>query len=126
MEYMLEIPEFIKSVKRTMEQITNDHSRVMREVRMGIITPTEAERDTRKNQLLQCIGARAVFRQNSFPEISIWQRLFCSARMDLSINYKKKEMWRKLRPNKAKKDEIIQQNLLELVEENKKERKPTT
>ena len=44
--------------KRTMEQITNDHSRVMQEVRMGIITPTEAERDTRKNQLLQCIGAR--------------------------------------------------------------------
>ena len=38
----------------------------------------------------------------------------------MSINYKKKEMWRKLRPNKAKKDEIIQQNLLELVEENKK------
>ena len=31
-----------------------------------------------------------------------------------------KEMWRKLRPNKAKKDEIIQKNLLELVEENKK------
>ena len=54
-----------------------------------------------------------MFRQNSFPEISIWQRLFVH-------KLQEKEMWRKLRPNKAKKDEIIQKNLLELVEENKK------
>ena len=52
--------------KRTMEQITNDHSRVMQEVRMGIITPTEAERDTRKNQLLQCIGARGSIQTEFF------------------------------------------------------------
>ncbi len=36
--------QIYKIGKRTMEQITNDHSRVMQEVRMGIITPTEAER----------------------------------------------------------------------------------
>ena len=106
--------------KRTMEQITNDHSRVMQEVRMGIITPTEAERDTRKNQLLQCIGARGSF-----------QTEFLSGNIDLAETFllcsdgfvhklQEKEMWRKLRPNKAKKDEIIQKNLLELVEENKK------
>lgn len=38
----------------------------------------------------------------------------------MSINYKKKKCGENFDPNKAKKDEIIQKNLLELVEENKK------
>lgn len=112
--------------KRTMEQITNDHSRVMQEVRMGIITPTEAERDTRKNQLLQCIGARGSIQTEFFSGNIDLAETFLLCSDGFVHKLQEKEMWRKLRPNKAKKDEIIQKNLLELVEENKKERKPIT
>ena len=106
--------------KRTMEQITNDHSRVMQEVRMGIITPTEAERDTRKNQLLQCIGARGSIQTEFFSGNIDLAETFLLCSDGFVHKLQEKEMWRKLRPNKAKKDEIIQKNLLELVEENKK------
>ena len=106
--------------KRTMEQITNDHSRVMQEVRMGIITPTEAERDTRKNQLLQCIGARGSIHTEFFSGNIDLAETFLICSDGFVHKLQEKEMWRKLRPNKAKKDEIIQKNLLELVEENKK------
>lgn len=38
-------------------QLTEDHSVVGREVRQGLLTEEEAERDPRRNVLLQCIGA---------------------------------------------------------------------
>ena len=41
----------------TVKQISKDHSLVAREVELGNITEVEAETDTRKNVLLQCIGA---------------------------------------------------------------------
>lgn len=41
----------------SMRQITNDQSLVAREVALGHLTPEEAERDPRRNVLLQCVGA---------------------------------------------------------------------
>lgn len=41
-----------------LHQLTEDHSLVAREVRMGRLTEEEARRDSRKNVLLQCVGAR--------------------------------------------------------------------
>lgn len=38
-------------------QLTEDHSFVAREVKRGVMTAEEAERDPRKNVLLQCVGA---------------------------------------------------------------------
>lgn len=44
-------------ISTTMRQITNDQSLVAREVALGHLTPEEAERDSRRNVLLQCVGA---------------------------------------------------------------------
>ena len=44
-------------IGRVMRQITNDQSLVAREVALGNLTPEEAERDPRRNVLLQCVGA---------------------------------------------------------------------
>ncbi|OPZ87634.1 MAG: putative protein phosphatase 2C-type [Firmicutes bacterium ADurb.Bin419] len=38
-------------------QITNDHTLVARDVRLGNLTPEQARKDPRQNILLQCIGA---------------------------------------------------------------------
>ncbi len=106
--------------KREIQQITNDHSRVMDEVRRGIITPTEAERDTRKNQLLQCIGARGRI-QPEFFEGNIEDEttfVLCSDGFVHKITMK--EIWKKLRPNKNRSDEKLQGNLSYLVGENMK------
>lgn len=44
-------------VLREPVQLTEDHSFVGREVKRGAMTPDEAERDPRRNILLQCVGA---------------------------------------------------------------------
>lgn len=44
-------------VKNELLQLTEDHSVVGREVRRGAITAEEAERDPRRNILIQCVGA---------------------------------------------------------------------
>lgn len=38
-------------------QLTDDHTIVANEIRMGRMTPEEAEKDARRNVLLQCVGA---------------------------------------------------------------------
>ena len=40
-----------------LRQLTTDHTFVGREVAMGRMTPEEAQTDTRRNVLLQCVGA---------------------------------------------------------------------
>lgn len=47
----------IYRVKESMEQLTDDHSVVGREVQRGQMTAEEAELDPRRNILLQCVGA---------------------------------------------------------------------
>ena len=42
------------------EILTEDQTLVAREVKMGRMTPEQAERDSRRNVLLQCIGASKV------------------------------------------------------------------
>ena len=40
-----------------LEQLTEDHTFVAREVKRGTMTPEQAETDSRRNILLQCVGA---------------------------------------------------------------------
>lgn len=52
-------------IKETVKQLTEDHSLVQREVREGRLTPQEANRDSRRNILLQCVGGNS----NVYPEM---------------------------------------------------------
>lgn len=45
----------------TMEQLTEDHTYVAREIRRGNMTPEQAAKDNRRNVLLQCIGVNERF-----------------------------------------------------------------
>lgn len=106
--------------KKRILQLTNDHSRVMQEVRLGILTPTEAERDTRKNQLLQCIGARGGISPEFFEGDVTEETTFLLCSDGFIHKISKKEMWKSLRPNRLRNDGQIEKRLLELVEENKR------
>ena len=44
-------------INHKLEQLTNDHSFVAREVTRGTMTPEQAKTDRRRNLLLQCIGS---------------------------------------------------------------------
>ena len=44
-------------VNNNIKLITHDHSLVQREVDNGLITQDQAQKDSRRNILLQCIGA---------------------------------------------------------------------
>ncbi len=46
-------------IRTRADQLTKDHSLVGREVAAGRMTPEEAEQDSRRNVILQCIGAGA-------------------------------------------------------------------
>lgn len=52
-------------IKETITQLTEDQSLVAREVREGRLTSEEARRDSRRNVLLQCVGASS----NVYPEM---------------------------------------------------------
>lgn len=53
-------------LNHTLNQITEDHTLVAREVAMGRLTPEQAERDERRSILLQCVGASNVIRPDMF------------------------------------------------------------
>lgn len=47
----------IYAMEEGIRQITRDHTVVQREVDLGKLSPFDAERDSRRNILLQCVGA---------------------------------------------------------------------
>ncbi len=49
-----------KITENDIEMLTQDQTVVAREVKLGRLTPEEAERDPRRNVLLQCIGASKI------------------------------------------------------------------
>lgn len=47
-------------IDKTLQQLTNDHTYVAREVLKGNLTPEQAKTDKRRNMLLQCVGASKI------------------------------------------------------------------
>lgn len=50
----------IYRITEQVEQLTEDQTFVAREIKLGNMTPEEAEVDSRRNMLLQCVGASRV------------------------------------------------------------------
>ncbi len=50
----------IYQIKNTLNQLTEDHSFVAREIKRGTMTSEQAKTDKRRNLLLQCVGASEV------------------------------------------------------------------
>ena len=100
-------------------QITNDQTFVAREVAQGHMTPEEAETDSRRSVLLQCVGASdEVYPDMFFGEVAhdaIY--MLCSDGFRHEITAE--EIYEKLQPGVLFDDYTMQQHSLSLIELNK-------
>ncbi|MDR2108292.1 MAG: serine/threonine-protein phosphatase [Coriobacteriales bacterium] len=100
-------------------QITKDQTVVQREVDMGLLTAAQAERDPRRNVLLQCIGASAIiepqFVHGSFDAQTVF--LLCSDGYRHVVT--PQEIYDNLNPAKMRSEQEMVSNLALLTELNK-------
>lgn len=100
-------------------QITNDQTFVAREVAQGHMTPEEAETDSRRSVLLQCVGASdEVYPDMFFGDVAhnaIY--MLCSDGFRHEITAE--EIYAKLQPGVLFDDYTMQQNTISLIELNK-------
>lgn len=100
-------------------QITKDHTVVYDEVERGILTPEQAKHDSRRNVLLQCIGASdTVYPSFYFENINkdaVY--LICSDGFVHEIS--ENEIFDQLKPDRMIEKESMQQNINYLIEMNK-------
>lgn len=101
------------------KQLTNDQTFVAREIAMGHMTKEEAEQDSRRNVLLQCVGASDdVYPDMFFGEVqpnAIY--MLCSDGFRHEIT--PEEIYEKLQPGVLFDDYTMQQHTLHLIELNK-------
>lgn len=57
----------VYEITESVKQLTEDQTYIAREIKAGRMTPEQAEKDTRRNMLLQCVGAS----RNVVPQIII-------------------------------------------------------
>ena len=96
-------------------QETLDHSLVQREVDAGLLTAEAARTDSRRNVLLQCIGASEVVRPDfSAKAVSPGEvYLLCSDGFYHEVS--EAELWQGLQPDRMLDEEGMRQNLAALI-----------
>ena len=99
--------------------LTKDHSLVAREVERGMLTPEEAEHDSRKNILLQCVGAS----EEVFPDLFVGETKTNAVYMLCSDGFRHEitsdEIYANLNPFAMNAPETLKSSLDALVELNK-------
>jgi len=102
-----------------LKQITEDHTIVAREVKLGKLTPDEANNDARKNILLQCVGAS----ENIYPEMFFGETkrnavyILCSDGFRHEIT--PEEIFNGLEPDVMREAEQMKRNIEYLINVNK-------
>ncbi len=100
-------------------QITNDQTFVAREIAMGHMTPEEAETDSRRNVLLQCVGAS----EEVYPDMFFGDVAHNAVYMLCSDGFRHEitpeEIYEKLQPGVLFDDYTMQQHTVSLIELNK-------
>ena len=106
----------------SIRQITADQTFVAREVALGHMTPEEAETDSRRNVLLQCVGASEQVCPDMFfgtvQENAVY--MLCSDGFRHEIT--PQEIYEKLQPGVLFDDGTMQRHAAELIELNKQRR----
>ena len=102
-----------------LRQITKDQTIVNYELERGMITPQQAETDSRKNILLQCVGVSGQLIPDFFtgvlqPDVAF---LLCSDGFRHMISAE--EIYERFQPNELVDAEVMKSRQLELIEMNK-------
>lgn len=100
-------------------QITNDQTFVAREVALGHMSEEEAEKDTRRSVLLQCVGAsEEVYPEMFFGEVqSNAVYMLCSDGFRHEVTAM--EIYEQLQPNAVLDETMMQQHTKYLIDLNK-------
>ena len=102
-----------------LRQITNDQTFIAREIAMGHMTESEAATDSRRNVLLQCVGAS----DDVYPDMFFGDVLPNAIYMLCSDGFRHEitadEIFAKLQPGVLFDDYTMQQNAISLIELNK-------
>lgn len=103
-------------------QITGDQTFVAREIAMGHMTAEEAENDSRRNVLLQCVGAS----DDVYPDMFFGDVAHDAVYMLCSDGFRHEitpeEIYEKLQPGVLFDEHTMQQNSLSLIDLNKQRR----
>lgn len=106
-------------IRRGVRQLTRDQTLVQQEVECGLLTQDEAEKDERRNVLLQCVGAsegvRPVCKKGVLFKDAVYMLCCDGFRHMVS----EKEIWKGLRPSAMKKEKIMERRLADLVRLNR-------
>ncbi len=107
-------------ITTSVRQITNDQTFVAREVAMGHMTPEQAETDSRRSVLLQCVGAS----DDVYPDMFFGDAVPNATYMLCSDGFRHEitadEIFEKLQPGVLFDDYTMQQNTISLIELNKR------
>jgi serine/threonine protein phosphatase PrpC len=102
-----------------LRQLTEDQTFVAREIALGHMTPEEAEQDSRRNVLLQCVGASdAVYPDMFFGDVqpnAVYMLCSDGFRHELAPE----EIYASLQPGALLDEYTMQQNAIGLIELNK-------
>lgn len=109
-----------KITENSIDILTEDQTLVAREVKMGRLTPEEAERDPRRNVLLQCIGASKIvepaFYKGIYDEEECYMLCSDGFRHLLTLE----EIKSSFAPSNNSDENEIKDNIIRLIELNKK------
>lgn len=106
-------------ITEQLSQLTNDQTFVAREVALGNMTPEQAEVDSRRSVLLQCIGAS----EEVYPDFFTGETKQNATYMLCSDGFRHEitpqEIWEKFRPEVLMNDGDMSKNTIDLIELNK-------
>ena len=105
----------IYHISNSLNQLTEDHTFVAREISLGRMTREEAKVDRRRNMLLQCIGAsKIVTPQIIYGETKKGVYMLCSDGFRHEIT--ESEIFQSLNPTKLKNKRIMNEKVKHLID----------
>ena len=102
-----------------LRQITKDQTFIARELAMGRMTPEQAATDTRRNVLLQCIGASDEVYPDFFVEPIRADAVYMLCSDGFRHEITPEEIYELLRPDVLRDEDTMGQNSIALIERNK-------
>lgn len=109
----------IYKINNQVHQITKDQTVVAREVEMGRLTPEQAKTDSRKNILLQCIGASKTIVPQIETGIVSENDVFMLCSDGFRHEITEEEMFGVIAPPVLTSEKVMKKSLMDLIELNK-------
>lgn len=106
-------------IGNTMQQLTKDHTFVANEVAQNRMTPEQAKTDSRKNVLLQCVGASKVITPDFVSGVVAENDVFMLCSDGFRHEVTEEEMHGVLAPQLMTSEKVMKKSLADLIELNK-------